>query len=65
LDFTVTGNWHVAWLPEKSVAVQVTIVVPRGKRLPDGGTHTRLGVVDCVGLRRGGASSVIQVRRGA
>src|SRR5262245_22350875 len=44
LVLTVTGNWQVAWLPAKSVAVQVTVVVPRGKRLPEGGTHTTLGV---------------------
>ena len=27
-------------LPDASVAVQVTVVVPRGKQVPDGGLHT-------------------------
>ncbi len=27
-------------LPEASVAVQVTVVTPVGKQLPDGGVHT-------------------------
>ena len=27
-------------LPDASVAVQVTVVVPSGKQLPDGGLHT-------------------------
>ena len=40
---TVTGNCAVETLPEASVAVQVTSVVPGGKTLPDGGTHRRLG----------------------
>lgn len=40
---TVTGKEQVDWFPAQSVAVHVTIVVPRGKKLPEGGTHTRLG----------------------
>src|SRR5262245_46999498 len=43
LTATVTGNWQVDWLPEASVAVHVTRVVPRGKKLPEGGTHTTTG----------------------
>src|SRR5262245_19642846 len=43
LSSTVTGNWQVDWLPEVSVAVHVTRVVPRGKTLPEGGTHTTVG----------------------
>ena len=39
----MTGNSHVDWLPEASVAVQFTRVVPRGKKLPEGGTHTTPG----------------------
>jgi len=30
-------------LPAASVAVQCTSVLPRGKKLPDGGTHTTRG----------------------
>ena len=37
---TVTVNEHVAVLPEASVAVQVTTVVPVGKQEPDGGLQT-------------------------
>src|SRR5262245_29334291 len=40
---TTTGNEHVAWLPDASVAVHVTVVVPRGKKLPEGGTQTTEG----------------------
>ena len=34
----------MAWLPVASSAVQVTSVVPRGNRLPEGGVHTTLGL---------------------
>jgi hypothetical protein len=34
---TVTVKLHVAVLPDVSVAVQVTVVVPTGKQDPDGG----------------------------
>ena len=37
---TFTGKLHVAVFPEASVAVQLTVVVPSGKLVPDGGTHT-------------------------
>src|SRR6266542_4467049 len=37
---TVTVNEHVAWLPDASVAVQFTVVVPGGKVEPDGGLQT-------------------------
>src|SRR5688572_544993 len=40
---TVTWNSQVDSFPEASVAVQVTTVVPRGKKLPEGGTHTTPG----------------------
>jgi hypothetical protein len=36
----VTAKLHVAVLPEVSVAVQVTVVVPVGKQLPEAGEHT-------------------------
>ena len=35
----VTLNEHVAVLPDASVAVQVTVVVPTGNGVPEGGTH--------------------------
>ena len=28
---------HEVWLPDASVAVQFTVVVPRGKQVPGGG----------------------------
>ena len=37
---TVTVKVQVAVLPEASVAVQVTVVVPAGKQLPEGGLQT-------------------------
>src|SRR5919109_3065614 len=36
-SMTLTTNVAVALLPAASVAVQVTVVVPRGKRLPEWG----------------------------
>ena len=36
---TVTVNEQVAVLPDPSVAVQVTVVVPAGKLEPEGGTQ--------------------------
>jgi hypothetical protein len=39
-DRTVTVKEHVAVLPAASVAVAVTVVVPKGKVLPDAGTAT-------------------------
>jgi hypothetical protein len=39
-SFTVTVNVQVAVLPAASVAVDVTVVVPTGKKLPDAGTLT-------------------------
>ena len=35
----VTENEQVAVLPDASVAVQVTVVVPTGNGVPEGGTH--------------------------
>ena len=37
---TVVVKLQVAVLPDASVAVQVTVVVPVGKHEPDGGLHT-------------------------
>ena len=37
---TVTVKLQVAVLPEASVAVQVTVVTPMGKQLPEGGLQT-------------------------
>jgi len=36
----VTAKEQVAVLPDASVAVQVTVVVPTGKHVPAGGLHT-------------------------
>ncbi len=38
----VTVNVHVAVLPEASVAVQVTVVMPVGKQEPDGGLQAKV-----------------------
>jgi len=40
VSFTVTVNVQVAVLPTASVAVDVTVVVPTGKKLPDAGVLT-------------------------
>jgi hypothetical protein len=39
-SLTVTVNMQVEALPAASVAVQVTVVVPTGKNVPDGGEQT-------------------------
>src|SRR6266545_354596 len=39
---TVTVKEQVAWLPDASVAVQVTVVVPVGKNEPEAGLQTTL-----------------------
>src|SRR2546421_602574 len=36
---TVTANWPLAWFPDPSVAVQVTVVVPNANVLPDAGAQ--------------------------
>jgi len=40
VSLTVTANEHAVVLPEVSVAVQVTVVVPFGKAPPEDGLHT-------------------------
>jgi hypothetical protein len=40
---TVIVKLELCWFPEKSVAVQVTGVVPRAKVLPDAGEHATVG----------------------
>lgn len=40
VSFTLIVNVQVAVLPEPSVAVAVTVVVPTGKKLPDAGLLT-------------------------
>jgi hypothetical protein len=42
VSFTVTVNVQVAVLPEASVAVQVTVVVPFGKVEPEGGVQEKV-----------------------
>ena len=39
VSLTVTVNEHVCELPDASVAVQVTVVVPLAKALPEAGLH--------------------------
>jgi hypothetical protein len=41
---TVTLKEQVAWLPEASVAVQLTVVVPIGKVEPEGGLQATFTV---------------------
>jgi hypothetical protein len=41
---TVTVKLHVPVLPDVSVAVHVTVVVPTGKLEPDAGAHMTVGV---------------------
>ena len=43
--FTVTVNEQVAVLPDVSVAVQVTVVVPAGKLDPEGGVQITVATV--------------------
>ncbi len=40
VSFTVTVNKHAVVLPDPSVAVHVTVVVPFGKLVPDAGLQT-------------------------
>jgi hypothetical protein len=42
LSLTITLNVQLAWLPLTSVAVQVTVVVPFGKLVPEAGEQTTL-----------------------
>ena len=42
VSFTVTVKLHDAMLPEVSVAVAVTVVVPFGNAVPDGGFDTTI-----------------------
>jgi hypothetical protein len=43
LSMTVIVKLALCWFPEKSVAVQVTVAVPRAKVVPDAGEHTTAG----------------------
>jgi len=42
--YTVTGKLHVAVLLDPSVAVHVTVVVPKGNIEPAGGLHVTVTV---------------------
>ena len=42
---TVTVNVQLIWLPAESVAVQVTVVTPFWKAVPDAGVQVTVGVV--------------------
>ncbi len=60
----VTSNWQLALFPLLSVAVQLTVVVPRGKLLPDAGRHEADLMPlesDVVGLNVGLISGVPEV----
>ena len=50
---TVTVKVQLLWLPQSSVAVQVTVVTPTGNTLPEGGTQTTVGVESHVSLTVG------------
>src|ERR1051325_3940595 len=52
VSVTVTVKLHEALLPAASVAVQVTVVVPFGKAVPDGGTQTAKQRSPPFGVRR-------------
>ena len=39
MSLTVTVNVQLAELPDASLTVHVTVVVPFGKKEPDGGVH--------------------------
>src|SRR5262245_9283130 len=41
---TTTGKRQVVRFPAVSVALHTTIVLPGGKKLPEGGVHTTLGI---------------------
>ena len=40
---TVTLNVQLPWFPDVSVTVHVTVVIPTGKQVPDGGIQ----LTDC------------------
>src|SRR2546423_4544115 len=43
VSLTCTAKLHVAPLPTPFVAEQLTVVVPTGKMLPEGGVHVTVG----------------------
>ncbi len=43
MSTTITVKLPVLLLPEESVPVQTTVVVPKGKMLPEGGSHDTKG----------------------
>jgi hypothetical protein len=46
---------HVAVLPKASVAVHTTVVLPPGNRLPEGGTHSTVGLSSQSSVAVGGS----------
>ena len=44
MSLTVTGKLPLLEFPAASVAVQATVVVPRGKTVPDAGLQTKAGL---------------------
>jgi hypothetical protein len=45
VSLTVTVNPQLAVLPDASVAVQLTVVVPSGNAVPDAGIHTTFAII--------------------
>ena len=50
LGLTVTVKVHVEELPHASVAVEVTVVIPRGKVLPEAGEETTVNVPEQISV---------------
>jgi hypothetical protein len=51
---TVTTKLHCARLPHPSTAVQVTVVLPTGNALPEGGVHVTVTDAGQLSLAVGG-----------
>ena len=60
---TVTVNGQVVRLVQSSVAVQVTVVVPMGNRLPDGGEQETVTLVSALSVAagKGNVTGVVEV----
>lgn len=58
---TETVNVQVLRLVQLSVAVQVTVVVPRGNVLPDGGEQVTATLVSALSVAVGGGHDTVVV----
>src|SRR5829696_2320975 len=56
---TVTSKPPCASLPAVSVAVQVTVVLPKGKVLPEGGVQVTSGLVGSRSVAVGGGQATL------